>query len=180
VAIKVAGEADERAAKAIKRAAEIEKIAAWRRVSSAQYEQISDGIRGVAASLDLLIEFQNSDPEAFTFAREIANIFVASGVGKIRMTGNAYLSGTVFGLHMAAAPEIDATSISNVFSSAGIELPMFEKDLTSHLSRHEVAPSLYIFVASKPPLPHVAMATGAATGTSNAAAISTTTRELSI
>jgi hypothetical protein len=180
MAMERAATLEKEAAIARERVAQIEKITAWRRVSPEQHGQIVAAIRESVALFDLLIEFQANDPEAYLFAREIANIFVAAGVGKIRLSGDSYLSGDVFGIRIATAPGTDSTVVSSAFAYAGIPLTLFEIDLSTHLSRAQVAPNLYIFVAPKPPLPHVAMAKGTAAGTSNVAAVSVATRESNI
>jgi hypothetical protein len=104
-----------------------------------------------AALLDVLIEFERGDPEAFSYAHEIAKIFSASGVEaeKIRGAATSYLLGIAFGLHMVAAPEIDASVIVDAFTKADIPLTIAIKDLSTHLSQDRVAPNLYIFIARR-------------------------------
>ena len=112
------------AAEARERTAEIEKLTAWRRVNPEQNRQIADAIRDKVASLDILIEFQMGDPEAFSYGREIAKIFVDAGVDpkKIRGKTNVYLETPVFGLHMAAAPEVDGAALARGTRKCGNKL----------------------------------------------------------
>jgi hypothetical protein len=96
IAMKRAAEADARAAEARERTAEIERFTAWRRVPVEQARQIADNIRGRAASLDVLIEYQIGDPEAFAYNNEIAMIFLMVGVTRIRHSPNSYPLNSTF------------------------------------------------------------------------------------
>lgn len=148
-----AAEANARAANAELEAERLREQFGGRHITGEQARKIADAIRGKAASLDVLIEFQLSDPEAFSYGVEISTIFKLAGVEKRRVIGNAYLSGMVFGLWIAASPESEAASVAGMFKDAGIGLWMFEKDLSTHLPRNEQPPNLYIFVAPKLPVP---------------------------
>lgn len=155
---KAAEEARERAAKleieaadARGRVADIERITAWRHITEKQRENVAASIRNVLSEVDLLVEYERGDAEAWSYGREIIAIFEAAGVTKIREIPNSYLNGPIFGAHMAAAPGINAAFISDAFNKEHLSIPVFQKDLSTHLSRNEVAPNLYIFVAPKPP-----------------------------
>ncbi|MGH6843532.1 MAG: hypothetical protein ACRECU_02170 [Methylocella sp.] len=155
---KIAALANERAAtlekevvEARERTAQIEKLTAWRRISPEQQSTIVAAIREIAQSLDVLIEHERGDPEAFSYARDFASMINSAGVTKIRFGANSYLH-PVFGLRTALAPETDM-AILEVFGRVGILLVYDPMDLSRHLTRNETAPNWYIFVAPKPPPP---------------------------
>jgi hypothetical protein len=147
-----AGEAHERAANAELETERLKKQFGGRHLIGEQPRKIADALREKAASIDVLIEFQASDPEAFSYGIEIWAVFGMADIEKRRFISNSYISGMVFGLWFAASPEIDASSIAKAFKDADVPLLVFEKDLSKHLLRTEPAPNLYIFVAPKPPL----------------------------
>jgi hypothetical protein len=106
VAVKSASEANERAAKLEKeaadargRVAEIERLHGWRRISAEQGVQIADAIRGQAEIIDVLIEHERGDREAYSYASELAGVFANAGVRpeNIRGTPNSYF-GVVWNL----------------------------------------------------------------------------------
>jgi hypothetical protein len=155
---KAAAEAGERAAKLEKeaadargRVADIEWLTAWRRVTQEQRERIAISLRNMASEIDLLVEYERSDSEAFSYGREIIAIFEAAGVTKIRAIPNSYLVDPVFGVHIAGAPPINTGLIADTFNTAHVPVSVFQMDLSKHLSRDDVPPNLYIFVAPKPP-----------------------------
>jgi hypothetical protein len=130
---------------------------AGRHVLPEQHETSVGPIRDKAAMLDVIIEYERGDAEAFSYLQEIANVFADAGVAEIRYDANSFLGPGYFGLYAAAAPEIDATTIINAFAKAGMPLTIQTMDLSKHLSQNLRAPNLYIFVAPKLPLPMVAM-----------------------
>lgn len=167
-----AGYASERGATLEKEAAEARhltaqllKVTARRQLSVDQVTAIAEAVRGQASQIDLLVEFQSSDSEAFVFAQGFCAAFRRAGVTKIRSFGNAFLSGIVFGVHVAAGGTIDITRLVQVFSASETPLHVGSMDLETHLPRGATPPNLYIFVAPKPP-PEIeaAMATIAARG----------------
>ncbi len=58
-AMKTAGEANERAA-------QLELFNSWRRITSEQHDAMVGALREIAPSLDVFIEYQNGDAEAFS------------------------------------------------------------------------------------------------------------------
>lgn len=144
-------EANKAAAEARERTATIEALTAWRHISEEQYTPIVDTIRSKSQEIDLLVEYERGDPESFGYAREIAWLFQSAGVTRIRADANQYLVPGIFGIHIAAAPEIDVSDIIEAFSTVGIELIVEHKDLSRHFSSNIKAPNLYIFVAPKIP-----------------------------
>ena len=149
-ALERAASLEKEAAEVRARTAEIEKLTAWRHVSSEQRKQVADGIRNKAPSIDVLIEYERGDPEAYSYASEVARIFVDSGCEKIRYGPNSFL-GTVFGMVLATSPETEEDVGAAIFSAAGMSLTESNMDLSKHLPSNLTAPNLYIFVAPKPP-----------------------------
>jgi len=146
-----AGKADERAAEARKQAAEVERLTAWRRVSPEQRRQISDAIRDMTSALDVLIEWERGDAEAFSYSCEIVRIFIDAGVGKTRGIANSWLGLPLFGLHAAGSATIDFPSIASAFAKAKMPLAPRAMDLSTYRPINEPAPNLYIYVAPKLP-----------------------------
>jgi hypothetical protein len=149
--------ADERSAKLEKeaadargRVADIERLTAWRRVSDEQAEQIASAIGHMADEIDLLVEYERADPESWAYSLELTKVFVAGGVKKIRRVGNSYVPDLVFGIHMAASSLINFSFIAGEFSKAKISAQIDKMDLSTHLSRAEAPPNLYVFVGPKP------------------------------
>lgn len=149
-ALERAATLEKEAAEVRARTAEIEKLTAWRHVSPEQRKQVADAIRAKASSVDVLIEYERGDPEAYSYASELARIFVDSGCEKIRYGPNSFL-GTVFGLVLATSPETEENVNAAIFSAAGISSTASNMDLSKHLPSNLTAPNLYIFVAPKPP-----------------------------
>jgi hypothetical protein len=147
----IAAQAIKEAAEARERTAEVEKLTAWRRIKPEQYSSIIKAIRDGAAEIDLLVEYERGDAEAFSYARQIAWAFEQAGVTKIRGDANSYWAPGIFGVRIASEPAIDILSIMDAFSAAGIEPVTDNMDLSRHLPRNVPAPNLYFFVAPKTP-----------------------------
>jgi hypothetical protein len=162
-AISRAAKLEKEAADARGRVADIERITAWRHISEEQRVEIAVSIEHMAGDIDLLIEYEMSNGEAFTYAREIAGIFVSAGVSKIRHSPNSYIGTGFFGVSISATfPPINLSFVTNVFSKAGVKAWSSQRDLSKHLLRNVRAPNLYIFVAPKPPPEFMESSDGAA------------------
>ena len=72
-AIERAGRLEKEAAEARERTANLERLTAGRRVTKGQYESLKETLRGAAPALDILIEFQNGDMEAFVYASDLGS-----------------------------------------------------------------------------------------------------------
>ena len=143
---------EKEAADAHERTAKIERLTAWRRIGEAEAKELVSSIIPFAEQIDLLIEFQRDDPEAYLFSREIVNIFWRAGVRHMRSSANSYLEGAVFDTWICAAPSLDIKSIVEAFTAVGIDVRQSStKDLSTHLPRNETAPTVYIFVGPKLP-----------------------------
>jgi hypothetical protein len=152
-AIERAAILEKEAADARGRVADIERLTSWRHVSDEQREKIASSIRHTADSLDVLVEHQIGDTEAFSYGREIIKTLAVAGVAKIREASNSYIAASVFGVHLASGEGINSSFIVSAFNKAGVTVTLFKTDLSTHLPRNEVAPNLYFFVAPKPPPP---------------------------
>jgi hypothetical protein len=148
-----AARAQKEAAEARERTAEIERVTAWRRISEEQHRHIVNVIRPIAESLDLIIEWQIGDPEAFTYMQQIADVFASAGVKSIRGFQNSWLDRPVFGLFVTGSKEINLSFVTDAFAEVSIYLLSANVNLSTHRPRNEAPPNLYIFVAPKPPLP---------------------------
>jgi hypothetical protein len=142
---------EKEAAEAHERTAEIERLTGFRRVSYEQLQKIRSVIRPLAGTLNLLIEYQYGDTEAFVYARDLSVTF--RGIATIRLGPNSFLDTSAFGLFVAASPAVDIELIAQSFIGAGIEFGRLDTDLSTHLPGNVPAPNLYIFVAPKPPPP---------------------------
>src|SRR6266481_4596804 len=129
IADQLTAEANERAAKAQERTAEIEKLTAWRRIAEEKSQTLVSAIAPFAEQIDLLIEYQSSDPEAYLFAKEILDIFWRAGVPHFRFAANSYLSGNVFDTWISSSPLLGIESIVAALSDAGIDIRQYTKDL---------------------------------------------------
>ena len=144
-------QAEQKAADTNERAAEIEKIAAWRRISPAQHERLVTALQSATRPLDVLIQTQRDDPEAFTYAREIGRAFRDAGVA-IRWGQNSFLGSTpVFGILISVDPKFDSGDFVQLFQSAGLQVIVDNQPPAARSTGHSPTPNLYLFVAPKPP-----------------------------
>lgn len=150
-------EANERAQHAIKEAAEIreraakvEQLTAWRHVPKDTRAELVAFLRQIDVSILLLIEYQNGDPEAFSYASEIANVFKDAGI-EVRGGANSYIGVPVFGLHISGAAEVNMASMLKALEDAGISFGGVRDVSAMAMLRGDPRPNLYIFVAPKMP-----------------------------
>lgn len=144
------GAAEERAAKLEIEAAEIKRIVSWRQLTREQHEQIATMLRNLAPSIDLLVEYERGNAEAWSYARDFMTVFQEAGVKKVRECPNP-MFGPAWGVRLVIAPEMDRKPFADAFNDAGVPVALFQADLSTHLPRNERAPNVYIFVAPKPP-----------------------------
>lgn len=172
------GEAEKAAAEARQRTAQIELLTAWRRVSLEQRCQIADAIRDeVTSSLDVLIENQSGDAEAYSYAFDLHLIFKDAGVEKVRGSQNSWLGWQRFGLHAAASAGTNLSVIAEAFAKAGMPLTFSTTDPSTGLPGSRPIPELYIFVAPKLPIHFESFANAGENASSNT---KSGTRDLSI
>lgn len=156
-AVKTAGEANERAAKLEREAAEargkvadIERLTAWRHIHSDDAKKVVDAIRPIVDSLDVLIEYEASDRESYAYSVEFWTIFSQAGA-KVRFSPNSYPLSNMFGVFLSAEGGVGGGFVASQFAKAKVTLWVQNKDLSTHLSNDEDPPNLYIFVAPRPP-----------------------------
>jgi hypothetical protein len=148
---RVASEAQQQAAEARERTASIEKLTAWRRVLPKQQREISDAIQGeMTSDLNVRIEWERSDPEAFSYAFDLHKIFTDAGVEKVSGDGNSWTGWQKFGLYVAASPGFDLSAIRAAFERANIFLA--PGAMPFGLPTVASPAGLYIFVAPKLPV----------------------------
>jgi hypothetical protein len=150
-AIAETGRANKLAGEANERAAEIERFTAFRRISHDQLNMIQASLTELRGKINLLVECQMGDTEAFVYARDLVVTF--TDIASINLKTNSYPDMNAFGLFITSSPSLDIEIISKSFIDAGIEFSRMHKDLSTHLSPNLSAPNLYIFVAPKPPPP---------------------------
>jgi hypothetical protein len=142
---------EKEAAEARERTAQIEKLTAWRRIDAEFRQTLSDAFRDTLSIIQLRIEYQQGDPEAFTYAREFAQTFTDLGVEKIVFLSNAHLGVTVFGVAIEIGECEEGDDLSRACLAAfGVEIkPMnFGR---RHSDPGLPTPNLYMFVGAKPP-----------------------------
>lgn len=150
-------QAIERASNAERETEKIKLLTAWRHVPAQFEEALVASLKGNAASVDLLVEYQMGDPEAYSYACEIMDAFSKAGISKMRFCSNSHMGAPVFGLLIGPAvfapnvPPPFLMPIASAFNDAGLEIVLHRIDLTTHLPRNFTAPNLYMFVAPKPP-----------------------------
>jgi hypothetical protein len=163
-------EALQKAAEAHERAAAVEKLTAWRHISPEQTEQLTTALRGMGLPIRLMIEYQQGDPEAFSYSWEVAKIFADAGGAGVRHNTNFFLGPAFFGLYLATAPEVPAMPILTAFENAGVQVSAFNIDISrKHIPEGQERPTVYVFVASKPPPMIVFPKLGSIVTTSNMA-----------
>lgn len=153
----VVAEANERAQQAIKdaaeareRAAKIERLTAWRHVPKEKRGELVSFLRQLDVSVLLLVEYQNGDAEAFSYACEIAEVFKEAGI-ELRGGANSYIGIPVFGLHISGSAEINMASMVKALEDAGIPFGGVRDVSAMSALRGDPPPNLYIFVAPKMP-----------------------------
>jgi hypothetical protein len=149
--------ADERAREAIRdaaetreRAAKIEQLTAWRHVPQDKRQELVDFLRNIDVLVVLSIEYQNGDPEAFSYAYEIAKLFKEAEI-QVRAGANSFMRTPVFGLHIAGGREINMVSMVTALEKAGIPFGGPKAFPLMTLLPGEPKPNLQIFVAPKIP-----------------------------
>jgi hypothetical protein len=158
------GELEKEAAEARERTAEIERLTMYRRISLEQRGMIAERIKPVpSAFLDVLVEYERGDTEAYTCATDMLYAFRAGGVKLIRLGPNSMLD-TTFGIFMTGGAiaetgeDVDVRLIAQAFHEGGLSVGISEWDISSRPTRNGVPPNLYVFVGPKPPPPLHAVA----------------------
>lgn len=161
---KMLGEANERANAA---ALETERLRAqfsWRRLSKSQIKLFSDALAN-KAPLSIHITYAGADPEANTFARDIATLFRSSG-WKVGFTSASYAGEVAFGLRLPlyAQPDLEACALARAaLSAASIEYSGSEPPrwfMGNGSGEEAVGPCAHLYVGPKPAPSHELSDTG--------------------
>jgi hypothetical protein len=118
-----AAELEKEAAEARLKLGEIENLTAWRRLRVDQREELIQAIRDRLPPL-IVIQYEQADPEAATFAIDLESAFKAAGGQDVRRSGNSiYIGGEpIFGLLYKAAPAFDSSVVKTAFAKVGYDL----------------------------------------------------------
>jgi hypothetical protein len=143
--------AEKEAAEARERAARIERATAWRRVGDRRRARLAESLVAIASTVNVAIEFQTSDIEAWSFASEIKAAFEGASVASSSLAANTWLSGNVFGLHVQY-DGLDPHVAAEIGGCLGGPFQMASADLALKLTPNQVRPNLYIFVGAKIPI----------------------------
>jgi len=138
------------AAEARERAAQIELVAAWRRLSSEQLTKLAAALRNVPATFDVVIQNQMNDPEAYTFARDLGRAFHAASIA-IRWGQNAFLGTPIFGVLISVDSRLDSGAFVQLFNEVGIPVILDDQAPATRAVGYTPVPKLYVFIAPKPP-----------------------------
>ena len=106
-----------------------------------------------ASSIDVLVQHENNDPEAYSYSRDIALALINAGVESVRFGANSFLGQSVFGLVTDLPPDGDA-SLLDIFAANGMPMTLIGRAVSTILPKNERAPNWYIFVGPKPPPPY--------------------------
>jgi hypothetical protein len=102
------------AAELRKRAADLEQITAWRKISPQEKERMIEILKPDASGLRVFFEYQNGDMETYMHAVELAKIFVAAGAEISGHQPNVWLD-TRYGLSLSVSPDITSSAVSDAF-----------------------------------------------------------------
>lgn len=134
---------------ALDRATALEKITARRHVSAEAKEKLAELVADISDTIDLLIDFQRDDHEAYTYAVELWGAFNTAGVSKIRVLANSYLSGTVFGTWVSAElPIVVGPQIVSILNGTAPPVGWYLSDSSKQITRGQPS-NLYIFVGPR-------------------------------
>jgi hypothetical protein len=144
-------EANKAADEARKRTAEIQQLTAWRRVTPVMRQLIVSHLSEIASTLNVHLEYQNADPEAYYFANELAQALIRSGVDKqISYGSNSLITPGIFGVLISTKDTVIANRLLEALSFAGISCTV---NLLEPLALPKKQPpeNLWLFVGPKPP-----------------------------
>jgi hypothetical protein len=156
-AVDRAGKLEKEAAEARERTARIEELTAFRHISPEQHRNIVAALRGkIEPSVNVLIEWERGDTEAFLYAWQISNVLEETRGTKNRFNPNSWLDWHGFGVWMNSDKSVDLRSIAAAFEDAGIHVNVQDREATEAIERPRWRHpwdgiELYIFVAPKIP-----------------------------
>jgi len=82
-----AAKLEKEAADARGRVADIERETSWRHISEEKSAQIALSIAPLTHDVDLLVGYEGTDSESWSYSFEISKIFVTAGISNFRRTG---------------------------------------------------------------------------------------------
>jgi hypothetical protein len=145
----IAAQATKDAADARERTALLEKLTAWRRLDQDFCHILSDAFLDTTSILQLRIEYQQGDPEAFTYASDFAQAFTDLGVQRIVFLSNAHFGTTAFGVHIEIG-ECEQSDDWRLACLAAFGVDIKPKNFgLRHSDPGLPKPNLYMFVGPK-------------------------------
>jgi hypothetical protein len=146
---KKVSEANERASNAQLETERLKVQFAGRRLSKEQRSAIAALIRDPAASCDVLIHFQSSDPEAFAYGSDIVEAFNEAGVAKIEFGADSLIFGALFGVWVSAEDKSVAILVAQALKLFDASVGVRDIDRSTFRPADKGGPDLYIFVGPK-------------------------------
>jgi len=139
-------------ADANQRLAEIQKITAWRQITPEQRESIQNAIKDKVGNLSVLVEYERTDPESWSYAMSICEIFQTIGPAKLMFGQNSLLR-SVFGLMVEYSQGSAGDQVIGALRGNGVVVHHVNEGYTPGPMFHDVAnpPNIRIFVCPKPP-----------------------------
>ena len=100
----------------------------------------------------MLIEYEQNDPEVFSYAEDILKIFRAAGVTKVSAMPLTHMV-PMPGLFVQISPSLKDFGIEAIFAAANFPVAVFVKDISSErLPKGPPPPNIFIWVGGKPPV----------------------------
>jgi hypothetical protein len=140
---------NERVAKAEDRTKQIELIAGWRQITADQHEKLVSGMRELAPSLQVFVQIQRDNTEAYMYGLQIFKALHAAGVNYYAGTNSFF--DPIFGLHISVEPPLDIGAIVQIFNAAGLHVVVHSRPPSAYARGGLPAANMYMFVAPKPP-----------------------------
>ena len=153
---------EKEAADARERTTKIEQQMTRRTIPAEQRTSMADRLREILSSHspNIIMEWEQSDAEAFLFAWDIAKVLKDAGYSKIRSGQNHWGTWPIFGVHICGrtanldpdtAVEFDISPIVAAFKENGIYTTEATSMIPAFVPAVTPIPILYIFVATKLP-----------------------------
>jgi len=148
--------ANARAAEAMERTAELQKLTAWRHIDPERYRALRDSLHAHVPGIKLAVEYETGDPEAYAYARELALTFRDAGIVALRFQSNSFLVQSTFGLNIAFSFGANFDPIVRALSEAKIDITgvvHINPEIEAVTRWGNDPPNMQIFVGPKPPPP---------------------------
>ena len=145
-----ASSAEKAAAEARERTAEIERVTAWRRVSSEQRAKIVHALRNTGEDIVPIVQYQTGDPEAHTYAREILSCMIEAGAKGFKLTATFHSDVTFFGCALLLSPGLRTAETINSLQELGMFVLDTSQDPSQRGKIGERVATVYCWVGPKP------------------------------